>query len=311
MKRISVLVPCYNEVDNVEPLSEAILREFASHLSQYDMELVFIDNCSTDGTREKLQNLCAKNKTVKAIFNAKNFGWINSPYYGICQLQGDCVILISADFQDPVEMIPTLVKEWEKGYKIVSCIKVERDENPIMSFIRTCYYKVITKMSSVEQIEHFTGFGLYDQSFIQVLRDLKDPTPWLRGIVAELGGQRISVPYHQNRRCSGSSHANLYTLYDTAMLSFTSYTKVGLRLATMGGFLFSALTMLVAIAYFIAKLVWWEQFPMGMAPVVIGLFFLGAVQLFFLGLLGEYILSINVRVMKRPLVVEEKRLNFD
>ena len=176
---------------------------------------------------------------------------------------GDCVILISADFQDPVEMIPTLVQEWEKGYKIVSCIKVERDENPIMSFIRTCYYKVITKMSSVEQIEHFTGFGLYDQSFIQVLRELNDPTPWLRGIVAELGGQRISVPYHQKRRCSGSSHANLYTLYDTAMLSFTSYTKVGLRLATMGGFLFSALTMLVAIAYFIAKLVWWEQFLMG------------------------------------------------
>ncbi len=311
LKKISIVIPCFNEVENVEPLSQAIIGVLNEALPMYGYEIVFIDNCSIDGTREIIANLCKENKKIKAIFNAKNFGQFNSPFYGLCQTSGDCTILMCADFQDPVKMIPQFVGEWEKGYKIVSAIKTTSEENPVMYFLRSCYYKTIRKMSSVEQIEHFTGFGLYDKSFIDVLRGLDDPIPFLRGIVAELGPLRKDIPYKQAKRRAGHTHNNWYTLYDAAMLSFTSYTKIGLRLATFAGFVFSALTMLTAIFYLIVKLMYWDQFQAGMAPVVIGMFFLGSIQLFFLGLLGEYILSINVRVMHRPLVVEEKRINFD
>lgn len=310
LKTISVLIPCFNEEDNVIPLSSAIIKEFQINLPEYDYEIVFIDNDSQDATREKIIGLCKGNSKIKAIFNAKNFGQFNSPFHGLCQTSGDCTILMCADFQDPVEMIPQFVKEWEKGYKIVSAIKAQSDENAIMRFFRTCYYKMIKKMSSVEQIEHFTGFGLYDKSFIEVLKSLDDPTPFLRGIVAELGFRRKEIEYRQAKRRFGKTHNNWYTLYDAAMLSFTSYTKVGLRLATIVGFLFSALTMLIAMVYFIAKLIWWDKFPMGTAPMLIGVFFLGSVQLFFIGLLGEYVLNINTKVMKRPLVIEEERINF-
>ena len=310
MKKISMLIPCFNENENVVPISEAIVQEFANSLPQYDYEIVFIDNFSTDGTRKKIEKLCEQNPKIKAIFNAKNFGQFNSPVYGMCQTTGDCTIAMCADFQDPIDLIPRFVAEWEKGYKIVSAIKTQSEENKIIRFLRTCYYKAIKKMSSVEQIEHFTGTGLYDKSFIDVLRTLDDPTPFLRGIVAELGPLRKDIPYTQAKRRAGHTHNNWYTLYDAAMLSFTSYTKVGLRLATIAGFLFSALTMLVAVLYFIAKLIWWDRFPMGTAPMLIGIFFLGSVQLFFIGLLGEYVLNINTRVMHRPLVVEEKRINF-
>lgn len=310
MKKISILIPCYNETENVIPISEAVIKEITEKLPQYDYEIVFIDNFSTDGTREKIESLCADNKKIKAIFNAKNFGQFNSPYWGMCQTTGDCTIAMCADFQDPVDLIPRFVAEWEKGYKIVSAIKTQSEENKVMRFLRTCYYKAIRKMSSVEQIEHFTGTGLYDKSFIDTLRDLDDPTPFLRGIVAELGPKRKDITYTQAKRRAGHSHNDWYTLYDAAMLSFTSYTKVGLRLATIAGFTFSGLTMLVAICYFIAKLMWWDKFPMGTAPMLIGMFFVGAVQLFFIGLLGEYVLNINTRVMHRPLVIEEKRINF-
>lgn len=310
LKTISVLIPCFNEKDNVIPLSSAIIEEFQTNLPDYNFEIVFIDNDSQDGTREKLVVLCKGNSKIKAIFNAKNFGQFNSPFYGLCQTSGDCTILMCADFQDPVEMIPQFVKEWENGYKIVSAIKTQSDENTVMRFLRSCYYKLIKKMSSVEQIEHFTGFGLYDKSFIDVLRELDDPTPFLRGIVAELGYKRKEIEYRQAKRRFGKTHNNWYTLYDAAMLSFTSYTKVGLRLATIVGFLFSALTMLIAMLYFVAKLIWWDRFPMGTAPILIGVFFLGSVQLFFIGLLGEYVLNINTKVMRRPLVIEEKRINF-
>lgn len=215
-----------------------------------------------------------------------------------------------ADFQDPVEMIPILVHEWENGYKIVSAIKTTSRENKAMRLLRTCYYKLIKKFSQVEQIEHFTGFGLYDRSFIQVLRELKDPTPFLRGIVAELGFQRKEIPYEQQRRRAGSTKNNLYTLYDIAMLSFTSYTKIGLRLATFLGFAIAVVSIGIAAAYFILKIRYWDTFLMGTAPILIGMFFLGAVQLIFLGLLGEYILGINARIMNRPLVIEEERINF-
>ena len=310
MKKISVMIPCYNEVENVKPISEAIVEQFEKYLSEYDYEILFIDNCSTDGTREILEQLCLSSKKIKAIFNAKNFGQFNSPFYGMCQTTGDCTISMCCDFQDPVDLIPKFVHKWEEGYKIVSAIKINSDESGIMYFLRSLYYKMIKKMSDVEQIEHFTGTGLYDKSFIDVLKNLNDPIPFLRGIVAELGPKRGIVYYKQAKRRAGKTHNNWYSLYDAAMLSFTSYTKIPLRVATIFGFLFSAVMFFTAVVYFIAKLIWWDRFPMGTAPMLIGVFFMGSIQLFFIGLLGEYILNINTRSMKRPLVVEEKRINF-
>lgn len=309
MKKVSVMVPCYNEEGNVEPISQAIIKEL-ENLKEYDYEVLFIDNCSSDKTQEKLEKLCENNKKIKAIFNAKNFGQFNSPYYGLLQTTGDCAILLCADFQDPVEMIPEFIKEWENGYKIVCGIKESSHENKIMYFLRSCYYHFIKKMSDVEQIEHFTGFGLYDRSFIETLRSLDDPTPFLRGIVAELGSKRKDIPYKQAKRRAGKTSNNWYRLYDAAMLSFTSYTKIGLRIATIVGCFFSAISLLIACIYLILKLLFWDNFPAGTTPILIGVFLFGSVQLFFIGLLGEYIMNMNTRIMKRPLVVEEKRLNF-
>lgn len=310
MKKISIVVPCYNEEENVRPMSEALQREFAEKLPAYDYEIIFIDNDSHDQTRPILRSLCGENKRVKAIFNAKNFGQFNSPYYAMLQSTGDATILMAADFQDPVEMIHQYVAAWEEGYKIVIGVKEHSMENKFMYWLRSCYYKTIKKLSSVEQIEHFTGFGLYDRAFIDVMRQLDDPTPFLRGIVAELGFHRKEIPYTQPKRRAGVTHNNFYSLYDAAMLSFTSYTKVGLRIATFFGGFCSAASMVIALVYLVMKLIWWERFPAGMAPMLIGMLFLGSVQIFFIGLVGEYILSINQRVMKRPLVVEEERLNF-
>lgn len=311
MKKISIVVPCFNEEENVFPLSEAMLAMFQNDLSGYDYEIIFIDNDSQDRTREILREMCRKNPKIKAIFNAKNFGQFNSPYYGLLQMTGDCGILVAADFQDPIEMIPKFVKEWENGYKIVCGIKTSSKESKIMYFLRSCYYKMIKKLSQVEQIEHFTGFGLYDKKFIEVLKQLDDPTPFLRGIVAELGFRRKDVEYTQPKRRAGKTSNNLYRLYDAAMLSITSYTKVGLRLATFVGFFCAAISIAIAVLYLVMKLLYWERFTAGMAPILIGMFLLGSVQLFFIGMLGEYILTINSRVMKRPLVVEEERINFE
>ena len=311
MKKISILIPCYNELENVGPMSQAIVEMMTTNLPQYDYELVFIDNDSTDGTRDALRTICAANPKIKAIFNAKNFGQFNSPYYGVLQVTGDCVIQMCCDFQDPVELIPQYVKEWENGYKIVIGIKTSSKENSVMRFLRTCYYKVIKKMSDVEQIEHFTGSGLYDRAFIEVMRKLEDPTPFMRGIVAELGFKRKEIPYEQPKRRAGKTHNNFYSLYDAAMLSITSYTKIGLRLATLAGAAIGALSFVLGIIYLILKIMYWDRFPAGTAPILLGMLFLGAVQLFFIGFMGEYILNINKRVMKRPLVVEEERLNFD
>lgn len=311
MKKISIMIPCYNEEENVIPMSEAIVDLFNTELTSYDYELLFIDNCSTDKTREYLRMICGKNKHIKAIFNARNFGQFNSPYYGLLQTTGDCVVSMCCDFQDPIELIPKYIREWENGYKIVIGIKTSSKESKIMYKLRSLYYKIIKKYSDVEQIEHFTGSGLYDKSFIDVLRDLKDPTPFMRGLVAELGFARKEIPYEQPQRRAGKTHNNWYTLYDAAMLSFTSYTKIGLRLATFMGILAGTGSFIVAIIYLILKLTYWNSFTAGMAPVVIGMFFLGGIQLFFLGFIGEYILSINKRVMNRPLVVEEERINFE
>ena len=311
MKKISVLIPCYNEVENVVPMSEAVTNILEKELSAYDYELVFIDNCSTDGTRDKLEEICAKNKKIKAIFNVTNFGQFNSPFYGMCQTTGDCTISMCCDFQDPVEMLPQFVKEWEDGYKIVSAIKTSSKENPFIRLLRTIYYKMIRNMSDVKMIEHFTGFGLYDKTFIDLLRQLDDPMPFLRGIVAEYGFKRKEIEYQQAKRRAGKTKNNFYTLYDAAMLSVTSYTKVGLRLATILGFISSGVSLLIALVYLILKLINWYNFQAGYAPMIIGIYVLGSLQLFFIGLLGEYILNINSRVIHRPLVVEEKRINFE
>lgn len=311
MKKISILIPCYNEEENVVPMSEAIVNLFTKELTQYDYELLFIDNDSSDNTRPLLRQICAKNPKIKAIFNAKNFGQFNSPYYGILQTTGDCTISMVCDFQDPIELIPQYLAEWENGYKIVIGIKSSSKENPIMYHLRSFYYRIIKKFSNTEQIEHFTGSGLYDKEFVQVLRDLKDPTPFLRGIVAELGYKRKEIEYEQPQRRAGKTHNNFMSLYDAAMLSFTSYTKIGLRLATFLGIGCGAISFVIGVFYLIAKLIYWDSFSAGIAPITIGMFFLGSVQLFFLGFLGEYIMSINQRVMNRPLVVEEERINFD
>lgn len=311
MKTISIVVPCFNEEENVEPMAEALREVFGTQLPAYDYEIIFIDNDSRDKTREIIRRMAAEDRRIKGIFNAKNFGQFNSPYYGMLQSTGDCTILVAADFQDPVEMIPKYVAEWEKGYKIVIGIKKSSQENPVMYWLRGCYYKAIKRMSDVEQIEQFTGFGLYDRRFVQVLRELDDPTPFLRGIVAELGFRRKEIPYEQPKRRAGKTSNNFYRLYDAAMLSVTSYTKAGLRLATILGGVSCGLSMAVALVYLVMKLMYWDRFVAGMAPMLIGMLFLGSVQIFFIGMVGEYVLAINSRVMKRPLVIEEERINFE
>lgn len=310
-KKISIMIPCYNEEENARPIYEAVRDELLRSCPNYDYEILFIDNKSQDRTREIIREICKEDPRVKAIFNAKNFGQFNSPYYGILQTTGDCTITMCADFQDPVEMIPQFVAEWEKGYKIVIGRKTESKENPFVYFLRGCYYKLIKKMSSCEQIEQFTGFGLYDSSFVQTMRDLKDPTPFIRGIVAELGPERKEIEYTQPQRRAGKTHNNWYSLYDAAMLSFTSYTKVGLRLATFIGFISAGISFLIELIYLIAKICFWNSFTMGYAPMMIAIFFMGGIQLGFLGFMGEYIMAMNTRIMNRPLVVEEERLNFN
>ena len=312
MKKISVVIPCFNEVENVTLMSFTVENVLKEALARYDYEILFIDNHSTDGTREALEQVCAGNPKVKAILNVTNFGQFNSPFYAMCQASGDCVVCMCCDFQDPVDLIPQFVEEWEKGHRIVSGVKTSSRENKFIYYLRTVYYRLIKNMSATEMIAHFTGFGLYDKSFIELLRQLDDPVPFLRGIVAEYGRgfYRTEVEYKQEKRRAGKTHNSFYSLYDAAMLSFTSYTKVGLRLATFLGFAASAGSLCVALYYLIYKLTHWYTVQAGNAPMVVGIFLLGSVQLFFIGLLGEYILNINTRVIHRPLVVEEKRLNF-
>lgn len=307
-KRISIMVPTYNEEENVIPLTEAIVAEFARSLPQYDYDITFIDNCSTDTTREKLEALCAANPRVRAIFNARNFGQFNSPYHGICQTTGDCTIPLCADFQDPIEMIPTLVAEWEKGYKVICAVKESSRENKLMRFLRTCYYKMIRKMSSVDQIEHFTGFGLYDRSFVDVLRTLDDPAPFIRGIVSELGFAKKIVPYEQAKRRAGKTHNNFNTLYDAAMLSFTTYTKTPIRMAGMLGYFFLAASFLGGVACLVAHLLGANIHELWLLPTI-ALF--GSLNLIFTSVIGEYLLTMRSKINKRPLVIEEKRINFD
>lgn len=309
-KVISIMIPCFNEEENAQAIYEAVRDELQKSCPAYDYEILFIDNKSKDRTREIIRGICAEDAHVRAIFNTKNFGQFNSPYYGITQTSGDCTIAICADFQDPVELIPRFIAEWEKGYKVVIGRKTKSQENSLVYFLRGCYYRLIHKMSTVEMIEQFTGFGLYDKSFVKTMLDLHDPTPFLRGIVAELGPERKEIEYEQPKRRAGKTHNNWYTLFDAAMLSFTSYTKVGMRVAEFFGFGVALISFLIGLFYLVAKLLFWDKFAAGYAPTMIAVFFMGGVQLAFLGFLGEYIMAMNTRIMNRPLVVEEERINF-
>lgn len=310
MKRIRILIPTFNEEDNVMPLAKSIIDFFNKELPEYDYFINFIDNKSTDNTRAIITKMCKENKKIKAIFNAKNFGQFNSPYYGLIQDDfgggSDCTITMCADFQDPVEMIKKFVQKWEEGYQVVAGIKTKSKENKLMRFFRTIYYKFIKKMSNVTQIEQFTGFALYDSSFIKVLKQIKDPSPFLRGLVAELCGNLATIEYTQPKRRAGKTKNNFKTLYDAAMLSITTYTKKIPRFATIFGAMFSGLSVVSLIVLGICTAIF-KFSPMYLLFNAVCL--LCFINLFFIGMLGEYIVNMNVRQLNRPLVVEELRLN--
>jgi polyisoprenyl-phosphate glycosyltransferase len=308
MKKISIITPCFNEEGNIQELYDRIKKVMTN--LDYEYEHIFIDNASTDSTVELLRGLAAQDKRVKVIVNTRNFGHIRSPYYALLQASGDAVIGMASDLQDPPERIPDFIKKWEEGYKAVIGVKTKSQESGLFHFLRTMYYRILRKLSDVELIEHFTGFGLYDQQVIKILREFKDPYPYFRGLIADIGFPIARIEFTQPRRTRGVTKNNLYTLYDMAMLGLTSYTKIPLRLATMLGFLTAAISFLVGLIYLIYKLIFWANFSVGLAPVVIGLFFLGSVQLIFLGVLGEYIGAIYTQVIHRPLVIEKERLNF-
>lgn len=309
MKLISIVTPCYNEEENVEILYKEIKRNF-DKLPQYDYEHIFIDNHSQDKTVDILKRIAAQDKRVKIIVNARNFGHIRSPYHGLLQANGDCVILIVADLQDPPELIPEFLNKWEEGYKIVTAVKKKSRENPFMFLLRKIYYNILAKFSEGEQIKNFTGFGLYDKSFIEIIRKIDDPYPYFRGLISEIGFQTTSVEYIQPKRLHGKTKNNFYTLYDMGMLGFVNHSKLPLRLASFIGFSVAILSLCVAIVYFIYKLIYWDDFNVGTAPLVIGLFFFSSIQLFFIGIIGEYIGAIHTQVRKRPLVIERERINF-
>ena len=308
-KKISVVGACYNEAEN---LCEFVERVFttASKLSHYDWECIIIDNNSTDGSRELIRELIKRESRLRSIFNTTNFGHIRSPYYGLLQGQGDAVVLMASDLQDPPELIEQFISHWEKGYKITAAIKSESEESPLFFMVRKTYYKLIANLSEAKLLSNFTGFGLYDQSVVQKLREMDNPYPYLRGMIAELGYPVARVQFKQPRRKRGFTKNNFYTLYDMAMLGFTSHTKAPLRLATMAGFACAFLSFATGLAYLFYKLLFWREFSIGMAPIVVGLFFLGSIQLLFIGILGEYIGAIHTKVTKRPLVVESERINF-
>ena len=310
MNLISVMTPCFNEECNVENVYKQVKDVFKT-LPEYKYEHVFIDNASTDRTVDILKKIAKDDKNVKIIVNVRNFGHVRSPYYGVLQCKGDAVIGLVADLQDPPMMIKDFIKKWEEGYKIVLGIKNKSKENKLMFLIRRLFYYIMFKIADTEQIKNFTGFGLYDKKFIDILRNLDEPYPYFRGLVSELGFQRIEIPYTQSKREKGKSKNDFYSLYDIAMLGFVNHSKVPLRLASFFGFAVSLVSILIALSYLIYKLIFWYSFQLGMAPLVIGIFFLGGVQLFFLGMIGEYISAIFTQVKKRPLVIEKKRINFD
>jgi len=304
------MTPCYNEELNVEVLYERVRTVF-ERLGLNSYEHVFIDNASTDGTLDRLRNLAERDKRVKVIVNTRNFGHIRSPYHALLQCRGDAVIVIASDLQDPPELIPEFVEKWEAGCKVVLGVKATSEDPALMFAIRRLYYALIDWLSDEPQVRDSTGFGLYDQSFVQVLRSLADPYPYFRGIVTELGFSYATVPYAQQRRAKGVTKNNWYTLYDIGIQGIMNHSKIPLRLATMLGLASAGLSLVAAVAYLVMKLVFWYDLPIGIAPIIIGMFFVASVQLLFLGVLGEYVGSIYTQVRNRPLVVERERINFE
>jgi len=309
MKIISVVTPCYNEQDNVQECVNVIKNVF-SRYPNYGYEHIFIDNASTDSTFEILKDIAKNDAHVKVIANSRNFGHIRSPYHGLLQASGDAVILFVADMQDPAELIPEFIQKWEEGYKTVVGTKKTSEESSLMFSIRKLYYKTVNTLSNVNLIDNFTGFGLYDREVIDHLKKINDPYPYFRGLVAEIGLKIYQIPYDQPIRVRGITKNNFFTLYDIGMLGIISHSQVPLRIATMAGFLISIISLLAAIVYFILKLAFWNSFSLGMAPIVIGIFFFSSVQLFFVGILGEYLGSVHSYSKNRPLVIEKERINF-
>jgi glycosyltransferase involved in cell wall biosynthesis len=306
---LSVVTGCFNEAESIGELVERVESVFTS-LPQYRHEIVIIDNASTDGTQDILRRLAGSNRHVKVILNARNFGHIRSPFHGLLQADGAAVICMASDLQDPPEMIPQFVAAWEGGAKAVLAIKDSTEEVGIFFVLRKLYYRIVEHLADARTFQNFTGFGLYDRQVVDYCRSLQDPYPYFRGIIAETGLPTAEVHYQQPARKRGITKNNFYTLYDLAMLGITSHSKIPLRLATMSGFLVSLVSLVVGGVYLVYKLLFWQQFPVGTAPLVIGLFFFASVQLFFIGILGEYIGSIHTQVLRRPLVVEKERINF-
>ena len=307
-KLISIVTPCYNEEENIDELYQRIAAVMAT--LPYDYEHICIDNASTDSTVRKIKNIAARDKRVKLIVNARNFGHIKSPYYGILQSRGDACILIASDLQDPPEMISEFIKKWEDGFKTVLAVKPESEESSIVFFLRKTYYRFITKISEVPLVKNATGAGLFDRAVVDILRNIHDSYPYFRGLLCEIGFPIATVPFKQPRRQRGVTKNNFYTLYDIAMLGITNHSKVPLRLMAMSGFLLSFLSLAAAFIFFVAKLIYWDSFQLGAAPMLIGIFFFGAIQTFFIGVLGEYVASIHTQVRNMPLVVEIERVNF-
>ncbi|MFA5879331.1 MAG: glycosyltransferase family 2 protein [Candidatus Margulisiibacteriota bacterium] len=309
MKLISVLTYCYNEKENIEQLISAIRDVFKD--INYDYEHIIIDNNSTDTTVAIIKKIALNDKKVKLIVNARNFGHIRSPYYGLLQGKGDAVIIMASDLQEPPSLIPKFIEKWEQGFKMVLAVKNKSNELPLMFIIRKIYYYSLNKFADIKLVNNCNGFGLYDKKIIDILKTIKDPYPYFRGLISEIGFEKSLVYYTQLARKRGITKNNFYTLYDIGMLGLTSNSKLPLRLATMTGFLASFISLLIGVLYLIYKLVFWQRFTLGLAPVIIGLFFFMSVILFFLGILGEYIGFIHMYILNRPLVIEKERVNFD
>lgn len=310
MKLVSIVLPCYNEEGNVEEIYRqicAVIRD----LPRYRYEFIFIDNDSRDRTQAILRDLAARDRRVKVIFNSRNFGALRSHYHAILKASGDAVITIMSDLQEPPALIRDFLAKWEEGYKIVAGVLKGRKEPFPMVAIRNFYYRLISRLSDTTLLANFTGFGLIDRQVLEVLRRIKDPNPYYRGLIAEVGFDAATVEYVQQKRHSGRTSTNLYYLFGLAMLGITNYSKVPLRLATMVGFLSATVSLLIAFGYFIYKLIYWQSFSLGVAPIVIGFFFFSSLQLFFLGIVGEYIGAIHTNVLNRPLVIEKETINFD
>ena len=306
---ISITSPCFNEEENVGELYKRVTKVMEA-LPEYDFEYVFIDNASTDNTVEILRELASKDSRVKVIINTRNFGHIRSPYWGIINTMGAATIYLASDLQDPPELIPQFIQQWKDGYKIILAVKPVTSANPMMHFLRRTYYSLLDKISEVSITKDATGFGLYDKVVLDHIRAINDPYPFLRGLICELGYKIKTITFNQPRRLRGVSKNNFYSLFDIALLGIVSHSMVPIRVASMLGFLIAFLSILSAFILLIAKLLFWESFPVGYAPLGIGILVLFGVLLFFIGMVGEYVGVIHNHIQKHPIIVEKERINF-